>query len=57
MKENRIWLTQNCEMKTIILEMHPAIVGSKVVGHLRGDLESLGFILQETQGTVECWQR
>jgi len=57
LKENRIWLTQNCEMKTIILEMHPAIVGSKVVGHLRGDLESLGFILQETQGTVECWQR
>jgi len=57
LKENRIWLTQNCEMKTIILEMHPAIVGIKVVGHLRGDLESLGFILQETLGSVECWQR
>lgn len=56
-QENQSWLSRNPDVRTIITEVHPLIIGEEAIETLHNTLHLLGFICKETVGSVECWKR
>ena len=55
--DNRNWLEQHPEVRTMIVEMHPFIVGKEAIGKSKEILAALGFSRIENIGLVEAWTR
>lgn len=55
--ENEDWLAKHPEVKTMIIEMHPFIVGENSISKCQATLSRLGFVMIENIGLVETWKR
>lgn len=57
LEENREWLSAHMEVKTMVIEIHPFIVGEDVIMGSKSILKELGFSRVENIGLVEAWTR
>jgi FkbM family methyltransferase len=57
LEENRDWLATNSQTKTMVIEMHPFIVGEDAIENCKSTLNQLGFSMIENIGLVETWKR
>lgn len=57
LEENSEWLIHHNQLKKIIVEVHPFIVGDDKLRRFRTHLGLLGFTIKDSQGTVEAWIR
>jgi FkbM family methyltransferase len=55
--ENQKWLDAHKEVTTMVIEMHPFIVGDELIENSKATLKHLGFSLVENIGFVEAWKR
>jgi FkbM family methyltransferase len=55
--ENETWLNEHREVRLMIIEMHPFIVGPDSIREVTTTLERLGFACAEKSGPVEAWLR
>ncbi|MGE9270336.1 MAG: FkbM family methyltransferase [Verrucomicrobiales bacterium] len=56
-RENEHWIRDCKTLKTMIIEMHPFIVGEAAVDEVVAILTRLGFRRVERRSLVEVWQR
>jgi hypothetical protein len=57
LSENEEWLALHQEVRIMVIEMHPFIVGEESIQQSRAILRRLGFAQVENIGLVEAWKR
>lgn len=57
LEENETWLDAHREVRLMIIEMHPFIVGEEAIDAVTMRLKRLGFECAERSGSVEAWIR
>lgn len=55
--ENEAWLKAHLEVSKMIIEMHPFIVDEDQINQLQLKLQTLGFEMNQKEGSVELWKR